>query len=738
MGQCSRSPSATRTCRPERAQKGAVLFQSWRQVDVDGRSLFAAYTAKYAPKFSDAFREELLNDDADANSVAASVLSRYHPCVPEMALHMFGSVFRQYHVTTASRGKRDFLVPLPDAKVLPKAVLLYMSSSWRSAEMNLLDFLRKSNDEGAIAGWLRRKWENAGTSASLEAFANDYRVDGEKIVACAMRSRLSDAYYGQWLLLNVPFRRVADLLLPDTVLAKVPETDKYLAMCLTCPHSAAKAMFDDLEAWNEDMLFEGRALVYRRTVLDYIATQAHLVRHYLAGRLELPSRMSGEAEGQPRRVHRFPIQRHYEQAIQAGSKTVEGRLYANVAADVRQGDHVQLGRTIMRVRDLAVYETFEDMLQDVGYANAVPDAISLEDAAETYLAFPRYRELERQCGVVAFWLAEPAPQEEPTLNQEQQRWLAFIEEDMERAAAVHDAATEGDMDEAREQSYYGNKIRVLEGPPGTGKTTTAVAAVQRALDRGLPVLWATYTAQLASRARQRLGDAVETDTCHAAFGLDLDLTECALNLASYGLVIVDEFSQLRAADLEHVDKLYKAVDHACAFGLLGDRFQAAGFGDERVWHSHAWRRTHRTELHQLYRCKDPDFGRMLGILRTSKPTATGAHGSLTVAKIMKHRRAWRGHTPNVEDVGRLLRRHPGTTFMAITRRGAQQLNQLAVEALFGDQTPAATIQGDVESNPENYAEDGRLKDLKRLKPLELTCYPGMQAGPPARSLRPAL
>ena len=138
------------------------------------------------------------------------------------------------------------------------------------------------------------------------------------------------------------------------------------------------------------------------------------------------------------------------------------------------------------------------------------------------------------------------------------------------------------MDEAREQSYYGNKIRVLEGPPGTGKTTTAVAAVQRALDRGLRVLWSTYTAQLASRARQRLGDAVETDTCHAAFCLDLDLTECALNLACYGLVVVDEFSQLRAADLELMDKLYKAVDHACAFGLLGDRFQAAGFGEERV------------------------------------------------------------------------------------------------------------------------------------------------------------
>ena len=44
------------------------------QLDAHGEEHYAAYTAKYAPKFSDSLYEELLNDDADANSVAASVL----------------------------------------------------------------------------------------------------------------------------------------------------------------------------------------------------------------------------------------------------------------------------------------------------------------------------------------------------------------------------------------------------------------------------------------------------------------------------------------------------------------------------------------------------------------------------------------------------------------------------------------------------------------------------------------
>ncbi len=66
------------------------------QVDATGQNNLAAYTAKYAPKFSDSFREDLLNDDADANSVAAAVLSRYHPGIPEMALQLFGTMFRPW------------------------------------------------------------------------------------------------------------------------------------------------------------------------------------------------------------------------------------------------------------------------------------------------------------------------------------------------------------------------------------------------------------------------------------------------------------------------------------------------------------------------------------------------------------------------------------------------------------------------------------------------------------------
>ncbi|CAJ1459932.1 unnamed protein product, partial [Effrenium voratum] len=76
----------------------------------------------YFPDILDALKchQEWLNDDADATSIATTVLSRYHPLEPEMILQLFGARFRQWHFTTVSGGKRDFVVPVPDADDLPE------------------------------------------------------------------------------------------------------------------------------------------------------------------------------------------------------------------------------------------------------------------------------------------------------------------------------------------------------------------------------------------------------------------------------------------------------------------------------------------------------------------------------------------------------------------------------------------------------------------------------------------
>ena len=160
------------------------------QIDGPGEENYAAYTAAYAPKFSDSFSSELLNDDVDANSIAASVLTRYKPCVPEMALQLFGSILRQWQVSTYSSGKTTFQVPVPDARTLPVQVRQYEQSTWRSDSMTLLEFLRKTNKAGEIAGWVKAAWKKHEQEHSdrrtLVEFANNVPMDGEKIIGCAM------------------------------------------------------------------------------------------------------------------------------------------------------------------------------------------------------------------------------------------------------------------------------------------------------------------------------------------------------------------------------------------------------------------------------------------------------------------------------------------------------------------------------------------------------------------------
>ena len=370
-------------------------------------------------------------------------------------------------------------------------------------------------------------------------------------------------------------------------------------------------------------------------------------------------------------------------------------------------------------------------LNDVGYDNAIPDETSLHEALEVHHGFRGDEAAVQQNGAAAFWLtlADLPQAEEPAVvrNQEKKRWLTVMNADLERARSATWAATEGDLDEARAQCNCNNKVRMLEGPPGTGKTSVAKHFVQEAVNAGLSVLWAVYTAQLAARIRGEVDAAVTVATCHQAFCLGPEMAECAYNLVGYDVVTVDEFSQLGGQDFTHINQLRHAIDNAVAFGMLGGRFQLSGFGLERAWHTPAWKyATHLTNLHHLYRCKDPDFRRILNVLRTAKPTSTGAHGTVRVQDIMRHRRAWKGHMPKVTDIARLLKAHSKTTMMAVTRRGAQELNSLAVQAVFGGEATIASIPGDVESNPENHLEDGSMKPVKECKPLQLPCYVNMK------------
>ena len=365
------------------------------QLDAHGEEHYAAYTAKYAPKFSDSLYEELLNDDADANSVAASVLSRYHPGVPEMMLQLFGSLFHQWHISTHSRGKKTFIVPSPLNDPQPKEIHLYMKSTWRYDNMCLLEFRRKSTEEGKIAPWIKEAWKHQNHPETLEKFANEVCTDGEKVIACAMGSRLKDQFYGQWMMLNIPFRHYEELLRND-ILEKIPDTDKFLAHCILSQRPQAKQMWSTPTTVQDDMKIEGCSQYHRTMVLNHIRSQRELIYQYMAGNLKKTTQQENQQPNTPiSSIHHLKIRNHYALAIWWGAKTVEGRIWNGQMKNIKVGDRIHFGTLQVDVTQIQTYNSFRTMLTDVGYEKALPDVQNLEQAVQKYYSFKDYKTLEQ-------------------------------------------------------------------------------------------------------------------------------------------------------------------------------------------------------------------------------------------------------------------------------------------------------------------------------------------------------
>ena len=106
--------------------------------------------------------------------------------------------------------------------------------------------------------------------------------------------------------------------------------------------------------------------------------------------------------------------------------------------------------------------------------------------------------------------------------------------------------------------------------------------------------FATPTNALRVRMQMRYGQRIDLDTCHTAFGFSEDQQYCP-SLAIYNLVVIDEGSQLQGWHYKRISKLRDMADRVPVILTISDKYQIAGHGEERIWHTPQWARNTCTQ-----------------------------------------------------------------------------------------------------------------------------------------------
>ena len=293
-----------------------------------------------------------------------------------------------------------------------------------------------------------------------------------------------------------------------------------------------------------------------------------------------------------------------------------------------------------------------------------------------------------------------------------------------REARTTEDATE--LEQIKLEAWSQRRVIAGLGPPGTGKTTVVETCIRKTIDDGGSVLYALPTAQQASRVRTRVPEAVDVDTCSGAFYFYrssseiVDRLDC---LTQHDLIVVDEISQLSRHNFNRILKLWDAAGRLPALVFTGDFHQLPGFNPSTAKESPRWKHVDVIELHEVWRCQDEELNEKLRLLRLNKPTEA------QLKDICRGHKAWSGHhDPTDWEISELLRKHPSTTVVTCTRRGAAVVNEKTQTILFKHrkQPLLETIPADWEINEENYDEDGKVKENILLKPSWIDLYKGLK------------
>ncbi|CAE7216363.1 pif1, partial [Symbiodinium sp. CCMP2456] len=210
-----------------------------------------------------------------------------------------------------------------------------------------------------------------------------------------------------------------------------------------------------------------------------------------------------------------------------------------------------------------------------------------------------------------------ALQHAPAHWTDERRLETAVNDRVNRAVRIGQAATEEQADMLAREAAAHNSILVCTGPPGCGKTLVADQCLEHAKCVGARIVYALPTGQLAARVRQK-HPTIHVDTCHGAFLFHRPLCEALPILSAYDLVIVDEALQLSTEHFGRLREMWLAAGRLPALLLLGDPWQLPNIDGEPADAHPSWRLNVCMTLHAVHRCKDETLARKLHTLRMSK------------------------------------------------------------------------------------------------------------------------
>ena len=315
----------------------------------------------------------------------------------------------------------------------------------------------------------------------------------------------------------------------------------------------------------------------------------------------------------------------------------------------------------------------------------------------------------------------------PKWTDAQQRLWNHVCPIVERAVKAAQAEDDDEIEElCREAADDRARMLFADGPPGTGKTFVVHELIRHWHAKGARVLFVLPTGQLASEMRAS-HPHIDVDTYHGGLWLHRDISETLGIMTQYDLVVLDEVSMLTDAQFERVVAMWRAADKLPCLLMLGDFWQLPIVDRQarRCEESCLWSPSVKVvRFSEQIRCKDPALQKKLDCLRTAVPSKRQCN------KIKRHHRAWKQFEPSPWDILELFRKHPDTTIVACTRRGAALINDLATQVLFEDRhkTPLGTLGLDYQGNESNYVEEGGQTKLKDgpLQPCVTEVYEGQR------------